>query len=99
MAEVLKIHKQALAEQDIIDIWLYSFANWGRAQADKYHDQLDSAFSLIAENPSIGVVCDMVREGYRKYHVNRHLVMYRFSKTTLQIVRVLGEEMDYKAHF
>jgi len=99
MAQVLKIHKQALAEQDIIDIWLYSFENWGRTQADKYHDQLDNAFLLIAENPSIGVACDFVREGYRKYCVNRHLVMYRFSKTTLQIVRVLGEVIDYKAHF
>jgi toxin ParE1/3/4 len=45
---VLKIHKQVLAEQDIIDIWLYSFENWGQAQADKYLDELDSAFSLIS---------------------------------------------------
>ncbi len=96
---MLKIHKQALAEQDIIDIWLYSFENWGRTQADKYLDELDSAFSLIAKNPSIGVACDSVREGYRKYHVNRHIVMYRFSKSTVHIIRVLGEEMDYGTCF
>ncbi len=93
---MLKIHKHALAERDIINIWVYSFENWGRAQADKYHDQLDSAFALIAENPSIGVACDVVREGYRKYHVQRHLILYRFTKTTVHIVRVLGEEMDYE---
>ncbi len=93
---MLKIHKHALAEQDIVNIWLYSFENWGQAQADKYHDQLDTAFALIAENPSIGVACDVVRKGYRKYHVKRHLILYRFTKTTLHIVRVLGEEMDYE---
>ena len=96
---MLKIHKQVLAEQDIIDIWLYSFENWGRAQADNYLDELDNTFSLIAKNPSIGVVCDSVREGYRKYHVNRNLVMYRLSKSTVHIIRVLGEEMDYETRF
>jgi toxin ParE1/3/4 len=96
---VLKIHKQVLAEQDIIDIWIYSFENWGRAQADKYLDELDSAFSLIAKNPSIGVASDSVREDYRKYHVNRHIVMYRLSKSTVHIIRVLGEEMDYETRF
>ena len=96
---MLKIHKQALAEKDLINIWLYSYENWGEPQADKYHDQLDAAFTLIAENPAIGAACDDVREGYRKYTVNRHLIMYRTSKTTLYIIRVLGEEMDYKAQF
>jgi len=96
---MLKIHKQALAEKDLIKIWLYSYDNWGEPQADKYLDQLDAAFTLIAENPAIGAACDDVREGYRKYSVNRHLIMYRTSKTTLHIIRVLGEEMDYKAQF
>ncbi len=96
---MLKIHKQALAEQDIIGIWRYSFENWGEAQADKYHDQLSSTFTVIAENPSIGVDCAFVRKGYRKYHVRRHLIMYRTNKTTLYIIRVLGDEMDYEAQF
>lgn len=95
---MLKIRKHALAEQDIIDIWIYSFENWGRVQADTYHDQLDDAFSIVADNPYIGVACDIVREGYRKYPVNRHLIMYHFSDTTLHIVRVLGEEMDYETN-
>ena len=95
---MLEIHKYALAEQDIINIWIYSFENWGLVQADTYHGQLDNAFSLIANNPSIGVACDIVREGYRKYAVNRHLIWYYFSDTTLYIVRVLGEEMDYGTH-
>lgn len=95
---MLKIHKQVLAEQDIIEIWQYSFENWGEVQADRYHGQLDNAFTLIAENPSIGVDCGIVRKGYRKYYVSRHLIMYRTTKTTLHIIRVLGDEMDYKAH-
>ncbi len=95
---MLRIHKHALAEQDIIDIWQYSFENWGEAQADKYHDQLSDAISLIAENPAIGIACDVVRKGYRKHHINRHLIMYRVNKGTLHIIRILGDSMDYESH-
>lgn len=95
---MLNIEKQALAEKDLIDIWLYSFENWGVAQADKYHDHLTEAFSAIALNPSIGTNCDDVREGYRKYRSNRHFIFYKISNDTIHIIRVLGEEMNYDKH-
>ena len=60
---MLKIHKQVLAEQDLVDIWLYSFNNWGEHQADKYIDELEKAFLLLAENPGTGTSCDEVRQG------------------------------------
>ena len=94
---MLTVNKQALAEQDIIEIWKYSFSNWGEAQADKCHDQLSRSIPLIAENPYIGMACDNVRKGYRKYRVNRHIIFYRVDKNTLQIIRVLGEKMDYSS--
>jgi plasmid stabilization system protein ParE len=31
---MLEIFKQTLAEEDLIDIWFYSFEQWGAAQAD-----------------------------------------------------------------
>ena len=33
---MLKVHKQTKAEQDLIDIWLYTFYEWDEKQADKY---------------------------------------------------------------
>ncbi len=53
-----KIHTQALAKQDLKNIWLYSFKNWGAEQADCYFDELNSAFALITENPELGFACD-----------------------------------------
>lgn len=69
-----KIHIQTLAKQDLKNIWLYSFNNWGDAQADCYFDELNAALALIAENPELGFACDYIREGYRQIHINRHLV-------------------------
>lgn len=71
---MLKIHTQSRARQDLKNIWLYSFKNWGEEQADHYFDELNTAFSLIAENPELGFACDYVREGYRQFQINRHLV-------------------------
>ena len=93
-----KIHTQALAKQDLKNIWLYSFKNWGEKQADCYFDELNAAFALIAENPELGVACDYIREGYRHFHINHHLVFYRVAATKIHIVRVLHDGTNYTAH-
>jgi toxin ParE1/3/4 len=95
---VRKIHIQALAKQDLKNIWLYSFKNWGEQQADSYFDELNTAIVLIAENPEIGFVCDYIREGYRLYHINRHCIFYRVTPTKIHIVRALHDSMNFKAH-
>lgn len=48
------IHKQALAEQDLVNIWLYTWHEWGEAQADAYLDELERAMQLLVEQPSLG---------------------------------------------
>ncbi len=55
------IHIHGLAESDLIDIWRYSFDEWGEVQADKYLDELDSGIKRLAENPEIGMKRDFVR--------------------------------------
>jgi toxin ParE1/3/4 len=40
-----KIHKQALAESDLVDVWLYTFEQWDERQADKHLDELDQGIS------------------------------------------------------
>ncbi|MCF6293256.1 MAG: type II toxin-antitoxin system RelE/ParE family toxin [Robiginitomaculum sp.] len=95
---MLKIHIHDQAEQDIVDIWYYTFEKWGEVQADKYHDQLDQEFRLIAEFPAIGKTCDYIRKGYRKYLIGSHFVFYRTSKAKVHIIRVLNEKMDYERH-
>lgn len=92
-----KIHIQALAKQDLKNIWLYSFKNWGEKQADTYFDELNAAITLIAENSEIGFACDYIRKGYRQYHINRHFVFYYVTATKIHIVRVLHDSMNFQA--
>jgi toxin ParE1/3/4 len=67
-----KIHVHALAESDLIDIWRYSFEEWGEAQADKYLDELDGGIYSLADNPEIGIKRDYLRDGYRVLFVGSH---------------------------
>ena len=93
-----RIHKQHQAEQDLIDIWMYSCGNWGTKQADNYLDQLDKAFKNISANPEIGLNIDYIRPGYFKYPFKKHVIFYTARKSIINIVRILGNEMDYVRH-
>lgn len=55
---ILKIHRLARAEEDLTEIWRYSFETWGEAQADRYYDALVQGIDLLAKNPDIGTTCD-----------------------------------------
>jgi len=93
-----KVHIRKLAQQDIKNIWRYSFEHWGQRQADTYYDELKKGMEMILENPKIGIACDDIRQGYRQYHIKHHLVFYRLPPTYIHVVRVLGEKMDINRH-
>lgn len=92
----IDIQKQIAAEQDLIDIWLYTFGKWGESQADRYLDELNWGMQTIAENPKIGIDYSFFREGYRCFNVNHHLIFYRITEDHIEIIRILHENMDIK---
>ena len=96
---MLKIVKRPLAKTDIKKIWKYTYNNWGKKQADDYTYGLGRAIETILDSPKTGIKIDYIRQGYRMYHHRRHLVIYRLTPTTIEIVRVLGEKMDVERHF
>jgi toxin ParE1/3/4 len=95
---MLEIHKQALAEEDLIGIWNYTLKQWGAEQADTYLDQLNDGIAILAENPRLGINCDPIRQGYRRLHIKHHMVYYRITLTRIDLIRVLYEEMDPERH-
>lgn len=95
---MLKIYKQVRAEDDLVDIWLYSFEKWGADQADHYLDKLDEGITRIAQDPAIGKACSHIRQGYRRLHVEHHLIYYWIGQGRIEVVRVLHERMDPDRH-
>jgi len=92
------VSKQALAEQDLIDIWLYTFDEWGEKQADRYLDDLADAFNLLAEQPLQCRERSEFNHPVRIHHHAHHLIVYLAIEDGVNIVRVLHENMDVDSH-
>lgn len=86
------------AREDLEAVWLYSSRKWNIAQAERYLDDLTEAFALLAKNPKAGMNCEMIREGYRRYPVVRHLVYYRETAYGIEVMRVLHDRMLASRH-
>ncbi|MEZ4670687.1 MAG: type II toxin-antitoxin system RelE/ParE family toxin [Anaerolineae bacterium] len=87
------------AIEDLEAIWHYTVSTWGNLQADTYIRQLSEGIRVLASDPAIGQACDYVREGYRKYPVNRHIIFYRvIAAEEIDVVRILHERMDVDRH-
>lgn len=86
-----------LAETDLEDIWLYTFRHWSLAQADSYHADLVAAFGQLASGDRTGRKAD-VREGYFKCPVGAHVVFYKASDGSIDVIRILHQRMDVDRH-
>jgi toxin ParE1/3/4 len=87
------------AREDMGAIWLYSLHEWGAEQADRYIDDLTTAFVFLVGSPKAGTQCANIRAGYRKYPVIRHVVYYRETSNGIEIIRVLHDRMLSSRHF
>lgn len=85
------------AEQDLEEIWLYSFKEWGQSQADRYLATCIGAFERLADGHSQGRTVS-IRSGYLKHAVGAHMVYYRILSDTIEIVRILHQSMDTEQH-
>lgn len=50
----MQIKTTVLADEDLIDIYLYGSQNFGPAKAEQYFADLRRTFSFLADNPLAG---------------------------------------------
>ncbi|MFT4549777.1 MAG: toxin ParE1/3/4 [Verrucomicrobiales bacterium] len=86
------------AISDLEEIWEYTVEAWGEEQAERYVRLINKSFRQIADNPSLGRSCDVIREGYRKRGVGRHVIFYRTIDGDVVVVRILHDRMDVGRH-
>ena len=92
------IDRHPRARRDLIEIWFYTFDQWGGEQADHYLRGIDAAIRQLAENPFLGADFGHVRKGIRRHSAGRHRIFYRVNRQTIEIVRVLHASMDFQDH-
>jgi toxin ParE1/3/4 len=88
------------AKRDLRSIALFTENRWGRTQRNLYIKQLDEAFLMLARKPNLGISCDYIRDGYKKFPQGGHIVFYKCSKpANILVVRILHKSMDYDSQF
>lgn len=90
--------RSALA--DLRSIAMFTEGRWGREQRNVYLKQFDDAFHMLADAPALGVPCDEIMPGYRKFSQGSHVIFFKSAtKGVIEIVRVLHQSMDVETQF
>ena len=76
------------AQQDLVDIYVRGFREWGESKAEEYQLKLISSFQLLAENPDMGHGV-AIRPRLRRHELNPYVIFYRKFSYGVRIARVL----------
>lgn len=89
-----------LAESDLEKIWLYTFEEWSLEQADYYFDLILDEIEYISNNPKSGKDYNDIIKGYFCSRVKSHFIFYKINwkEETVEIIRILNQQMDIDLH-
>ena len=90
--------KDRAAENDLIEIWVYTLQTWGEAQAEKYLGILQAEIEHIGRDPTAGRSRFAIRADYWSQTIEHHIVFCTFNDTEVRIRRVLHGAMDVGMH-
>lgn len=92
------IFKTDRAREDLINIWRYTYREWGEQQADHYCDGLAKAFELLAETPQVRRLRTELTPPVRIHHVKHHLIVYLEIEGGIRLIRILHGSMEMDSH-
>lgn len=88
----------AAARADLAAIARHTEERWGAAQKARYLGLLHNGFSELARNPELGAARGDIKPALRGLPVGRHVVFYRTTGDSVEILRVLHGAMDVRRH-
>jgi toxin ParE1/3/4 len=86
------------ARQDIADIGRYTQRRWGAKQRDRYLELFLAAFKKLANQSSLGRECDEIKHGLLSHLCESHVIYFRRVARGIEVLRILHQRMDARAH-
>ena len=94
---MVKISFRQKANDDLNNIWNYTYESRSENQADKYYATIKFACQEIGTNPELGRVYNEISQNLLGLRSGRHIIFYTLiSKNEIEVVRILHERMDLK---
>ena len=86
------------ANDDLDEIWEYTFDEWSEMQADKYYFVILECCQFISENQNSGKKYSEIDNNLFGYFINKHIIFYqKISEFKILVVRILHTKMDLKS--
>lgn len=86
------------AEEDIIQSFLIGAELFGETQAERYHEQLESCFQFLANNPLAAPERHELDPVVRIHPTGSHIVIYQIQDSgDIFIIRVRHKHEDWQA--
>lgn len=82
------------ADQDISDIYDYTYLEFGDDQAITYLADLEPVLLKLVDYPELGRARPEIRAGLRSFAYQNHVIFYRILETHIRVVRVLHGSRD-----
>jgi toxin ParE1/3/4 len=92
-----KYRISATTIKDLDGIWEYTFINWSKDQADRYHNLLMNEIEFVAENRTSGKSMDQIKEGYLVTYVKSHMIFFKRNEGIVEVIRILHQKMDVES--
>jgi toxin ParE1/3/4 len=86
------------ARRDVRSILSYTRGQWGHEQRRAYSRQLEDAFTLIRDNPLIGIPREDLGPSLRSRLMGHHIIYYQVQVGGVRIVRVMHERTNPLPH-
>lgn len=87
------------ADNDLEEIFDYTFEEFGFNQAVKYLGEIDDVFVKLTNTPEIGRTRNEIKKSLYSLPIGNHVVFYRIQKEHIRIVRVLHGAKDLPKSF
>ncbi|RMB56415.1 type II toxin-antitoxin system RelE/ParE family toxin [Dokdonia sinensis] len=87
------------AQDDLMDIFIFSIGEFGVDQAEKYRDGLLKLLDQLVEFPFEGISRPEINKDVRSMVYVSHTIYYSIGTSKLFIERILHQSRDTPAHF
>ncbi|MES2795609.1 MAG: type II toxin-antitoxin system RelE/ParE family toxin [Bacteroidota bacterium] len=94
-----KIEISDSAIEDLVDIFEYTFINFGEKQWQKYNSIIDENINSLTINPFIGHGRNDIPVNCLAWLVGDHFLIYRVEGSIVYLLRVLNQRMDFLLQF
>jgi toxin ParE1/3/4 len=94
----MKLALTEAALDDLRSISAYTLEKWGEEQEARYIQQMWSRLESIRTKPKMGRLREDLFPGCRLLAEGRHVILFRQTPHSVEVIRVLHSAMDFQRH-